>query len=105
MITGDTVYTQEAVELARGATALVHEATYMQADADLARRGMHATAEDAARVAREAGVDTLILTHFSPRYEGEAGPTLADLLAEAQAIFPNTTLARDLWSYEIPRPE
>ncbi len=104
VITGDTVASQDAVELGRGASVLVHEATYMEADAGLAARSMHATAAGAAHVAREAGAETLILSHFSPRYEGEGPLTLADLLAEAQAIFPNTLLARDLWTFELPRP-
>jgi ribonuclease Z len=57
----------------------------------------------AARVAKEANVKTLILTHFSPRYEAEGGNRLNEMLAEAQAIFPNTLLAHDLWSYEVKR--
>jgi ribonuclease Z len=57
----------------------------------------------AAQVAAEAKAQALILTHFSPRYTPEAPITLEDLLAEAQAIFPNTLLARDRLTYEIPR--
>jgi ribonuclease Z len=86
----DTRPCRAAVELARGAEILVHEATYgadMQAEAG--ERG-HSTAADAARVATEAGVRRLILTHISPRYT-DASP----LLAEARAIFPATELAAD----------
>lgn len=99
----DTIYTPNAVELARNADVLIHEATYMQEDVDLAERGLHSTATMAARVAKEANVKTLILTHFSPRYEAEGGNRLNEMLAEAQAIFPNTLLAHDLWSYEVKR--
>ena len=61
----------------------------------------HSTALMAADAAKQAGVRTLILTHFSTRYEGEGGSRLAELLAEAQSVFPNTLLARDLWSYDV----
>jgi ribonuclease Z len=57
----------------------------------------------AARVASEAKAKTLIMTHFSPRYGKDGAVSLEDLLAEAQAIFPNTLLARDRWTYPVPR--
>lgn len=100
---GDTIYTPASVELARDADVLIHEATYLQAEAAQAQRGMHSTAVTAAQVAQRANVKMLILTHFSARYE--AGPQLAELLAEARAIFPNTVLAHDFYSYEAPRRE
>ncbi|MCW3100488.1 MAG: RNAse [Chthonomonadaceae bacterium] len=102
---GDTGETSRAAELARGADLLIHEATYLSADAELAVRGAHSTAAIAATVAKEAGVETLILTHISPRYDTDAGSRLPELLAEAQAIFPNTYLARDFWSFDVPRRE
>jgi ribonuclease Z len=102
---GDTTFTRNCVELAQGATLLIHEATYLEADAALAERASHSTAVMAARVAAQAGVRTLILTHFSTRYEGEGASRLADLLAEAQAVFPNTLLARDLWSFDVAPAE
>jgi ribonuclease Z len=98
---GDTAYTPNAVTLARDADVLIHEATYLEEDRALAARAQHSTALSAARVAREAGVGLLILTHFSPRYE--AGGRLGELLAEARSIFPNTLLADDFFSYDIPR--
>jgi ribonuclease Z len=100
---GDTIYTPAAVELARDADVLIHEATYLHAEAAQAQRGMHSTAVMAAQVAQRAAVKLLILTHFSARYE--AGSQLGELLAEARAIFPNTVLAHDFYSYEIPRRE
>ena len=80
---------------------LVHEATFMTEQSDRAVAAGHSTAAEAATVARDAGVKTLILTHISARYESDSVPhnTLGDLLAEAQAIFPNTLLAHDFWSY------
>jgi ribonuclease Z len=57
----------------------------------------------AAEVARQAGVRRLMLTHFSLRYESEGNPSLEDLAAEARAIFPNTGLAHDFLTVEVPR--
>lgn len=92
----DTGPSKEAVELARGADLLVHEATYtldMRDDAEL--RG-HSTAAGAACVARDASVRQLLITHFSPRYED-----VTPLLNEARTVFPNTIAARDLLEVRI----
>lgn len=97
---GDTAYCPALVTLARDADVLIHEATYLKEDAALADRASHATSVTAARVAAEAGVGTLILTHFSTRYEGAGGGRMDLLLEEARSIFPNTLLARDLWTYD-----
>uniref|UniRef100_A0A831X1G0 MBL fold metallo-hydrolase n=1 Tax=Thermorudis peleae TaxID=1382356 RepID=A0A831X1G0_9BACT len=83
VISGDTAYCPELVELARGAAVLVHDACLAPALAlqpnplwgNLAERlrHHHATPAEAARVAREAGVRTLVLTHFLRGvYEGPA---------------------------------
>jgi ribonuclease Z len=98
---GDTTFTRNTVEIAQGADVLIHEATYLEEDRALADRASHSTALMAADAAKQAGARTLILTHFSTRYEGEGGSRLAELLAEAQSVFPNTLLARDLWSYDV----
>lgn len=100
VFSGDTGPCDGLTDLARNADLLVHEATYGHADAALARRARHSTAAMAAETALRAGVRTLVLTHFSPRYE-----SLDDLRAEARAIFPDTHLARDFWSYDVPRRE
>jgi ribonuclease Z len=101
----DTTYCRSSVELARGADLLIHEATFAEADEALAVRATHSTAAMAARVAREAGVRRLLLTHFSPRYfpGNEIGPE--DLLREARAVFPSTELAHDFLSVDVPRRE
>ena len=101
VICGDTAPTPAAVELASGANILVHEATFLNEQADRAVIAGHSTAAGAAQVARDAQVGTLILTHISARYESDSGSRLEELLAEAQAIFPNTLLARDFWGYQV----
>ena len=102
---GDTTYTPAIVELAQDADVLIHEATYLEEDLALAERSSHSTSMMAATVAKQANARTLILTHFSARYEGEGGSRLADLLSEARQVFPNTMLARDLWSFEVKEDE
>ncbi|MDX2273099.1 MAG: ribonuclease Z [Cyanobacteriota bacterium] len=99
----DTTYCRNAVDLARAADLLIHEATYAQVDLALAQRSKHSTAMMAAQVAAEAKAQTLILTHFSPRYHKEAAITLEDLQAEAQTLFPHTLIAQDRLTYPVPR--
>jgi ribonuclease Z len=101
----DTIFCEEAVELAREADVLIHEATFSHQDAELAYQRLHSTSTMAAQVALEAGIQQLIMTHFSPRYAPGNSIVLNDLLAEARAIFPNTIMAHDFFSYEIPRRE
>jgi ribonuclease Z len=78
---------------------LVIEATYLERDADLAEEFDHLTAAKAAKLARDADVHHLILTHISRRYRE------SDILEEARAIMPNTTVARDLDRYRVLREE
>jgi ribonuclease Z len=99
----DTTYCQNSVALSEHADALIHEATFAGEDEPLAVQSMHSTATMAARVASEAQVRQLLLTHFSPRYTKESPVTPEDLLAEARAIFPRTEMARDFMTYEVPR--
>ncbi|MEB3254863.1 MAG: ribonuclease Z [Synechococcaceae cyanobacterium] len=97
----DTVFCEAAVELARGADLLIHEATFCHAEAELAIQRQHSTSTMAAQAALAAGVGQLVLTHLSPRYVPGGPVSPDDLLAEARAIFPNTQLARDFLSLEV----
>lgn len=99
----DTIYCDSAVELAQDADALIHEATFAHQDADLAYQRLHSTSTMAAQVALAAQVKQLIMTHFSPRYAPGNPIELSNLLEEARAIFPNTQMAHDFFTYEVPR--
>ncbi|NDJ19553.1 ribonuclease Z [Myxacorys almedinensis] len=99
----DTVYCEAAVELAHDADVLIHEATFAHQEAEMAFQRLHSTSTMAAQVALAAQVKSLILTHFSPRYAPGNPVELHHLLDEARAIFPNTYLAKDFWTYEVPR--
>jgi ribonuclease Z len=99
----DTTYCENSVLLARDADLLIHEATFVTEDAELARQAMHSTAVDAAEVARRARVRALVLTHISPRYAPGSQFEPDELLRQARAVFPATTLAQDFMVVEIPR--
>ncbi|MGO8670712.1 MAG: ribonuclease Z [Capsulimonadaceae bacterium] len=103
VICGDSRPSAASIALAGGADVLVHEGTFMEADAPLAAEVGHSTSAAAARIASSAGVRTLILTHFSPRYENSESAGMSQLLAEAAAIFPHTLPAQDLWTFDVPR--
>lgn len=95
VMTGDVAETESLVQVARNATVLVTEATYSEADGAMARDNGHLTAAQAARLARDAGVEKLVLTHISGRHRER------DLEDEARAIFPNTVLARDFDTFKV----
>jgi len=87
----DTRPCDAAIELARDADLLIHEATYANDHANEARERFHSTAEEAARVAAAANVRRLVLTHISARYD-----EMSALRRESAAIFSHVEIASDL---------
>ena len=94
---GDVGRTNNLLDVCRDADTLVIESTYLEEEADMAQQFGHMTAANGARLAQEAGVKTLILTHLSRRYRER------DVYIEARSIFPNTYVARDLDHFQITR--
>ncbi|HRD55057.1 MAG TPA: ribonuclease Z [Parachlamydiaceae bacterium] len=94
----DTRYCKNAVEIARGAKILLAESTYLDEHKDLAHKHFHMTAKEAALLAKEAGVEQLILTHFSARYLCSQ-----DFETEAKTIFTNSCAAEDFKVFEFPK--
>ena len=94
----DTVVCQSAVDIARDATLLLCESTYLEEHTELARQHHHLTAKQAAMIAKEAGAKKLILTHFSARYQN-----LKPFESEARAVFPNTFVADDFINFPFPK--
>jgi ribonuclease Z len=92
---GDAGRTEDLVEACSQADALVIESTYLESEAEMAKQFSHLTAKQAAELAISAGVRQLILTHISRRYREK------DVLVEAQAVFPNVSVARDFDVYQI----
>ncbi|MEM7539064.1 MAG: MBL fold metallo-hydrolase, partial [Chloroflexota bacterium] len=92
---GDVSHTGPLHKIVHQADVLAIEATYLDEDKLLAKQHGHVTAGAAARLARNAEVNQLILHHVSRRYHAH------DILSEAQAIFPNTIVANDFDCFDI----
>jgi len=99
VVVGDAGKTENLLEVSKDADTLVIESTYLDEEAEMASQFHHLTARQGAELAVNAGVKKLILTHISRRYREK------DVLKEAQAIFPNTAVARDFDSFQIKREE
>ena len=89
----DTRYCQKAIDLAKGARMLICESTYQEHKLQ-AKKHFHLTAKQAASIAKEAGAQELILTHFSARYPNGKG-----FEREAREIFANTHVGEDLKTF------
>lgn len=96
---GDVGRTDDLLEACQEADALVIEATYLEAEAQMARDFAHITARQAAELASRAGVKRLILTHISRRYRER------DVIDEAQATFEDSWAARDFDVFQVRRGE
>jgi len=99
VIVGDTGKTENLVEVCKDADALVIESTYLDEETEMAKQFNHLTARQGADLAIKAGVKKLILTHISRRYREK------DVIKEVQALFPNTSVARDFDMFQIKREE
>ena len=99
VLTGDTAPSDMARLVGWEADLLVHEATFMEEDAERAAETRHSTAAQAAELAAAASVHMLALTHISPRYSG------GQVRDEARAAFENVIVPRDFDRVEIPFPE
>lgn len=92
----DTRPCANAVALARDVDWLIYEATFTHDLLEEAEHYGHSTARQAAQTAVDANARRLLITHFSSRF-----PDATPLLEEARAVFPATTLARDLLELEV----
>ncbi|MFJ4921865.1 ribonuclease Z [Streptomyces sp. NPDC088725] len=96
----DTRLCDGVYALAQGCDMLVIESTFLDADEQLATDHGHLTAGQAARVARDAGVRHLVLTHFSQRY---SDPEEFRRQARAAGFEGELTIAADLTRVPLPR--
>ena len=99
VVVGDTGRVDNLLPYVQDADGLVIEATYIQAEAELAKDFGHITAAQAAELAKEANVKHLYLTHLSRRYRER------DVLEEAQAVMPDAIVARDFDRFQVKRDE
>jgi len=95
--TGDTRPSENILRLSKDADLLIHDSTLDDSLEETAKVDGHSTPSQAAKIADEAKVKKLILTHISARYvDGTV------LVEQARKIFPNTEIAEDLMRVEIP---
>jgi ribonuclease Z len=99
VLSGDTAPCEALAVAAHQADVLVHEATFVEEEAERAQMTSHSTARQAATLARDAEVRLLALTHLSSRYAG------SEVREEAQAVFAATVTPRDFDTIEVPFPE
>lgn len=92
----DTVYNEEIIPIIEKATVLYHESTFLDKNENLCERTKHSTARQAGIIAKKANVETLILGHFSTRYNG-----YEEFKSEAKEEFENVLLAKDGKSFEF----
>ena len=92
----DTAYFEEIIPQILNTTLLYHEATFLQQHAALALKTMHSTAQQAALIAKKAAVGSLLLGHYSGRYND-----YKEFKNQAQEIFSTTKLAQDGKVFEI----
>ena len=86
----DTAYKEDIISLIKGVSVLYHESTFLDEHEHLCEKTKHATAKQAALIAKKARVGHLILGHFSTRYG-----TIIPFQEEANTIFDNVLLADD----------
>ncbi len=86
----DTAYNEAIIPIIKGVDVLYHESTFLDQHASLAPKTKHSTAKEAATIAKKAKVKTLVLGHFSTRYDN-----LNDFKSEAQTVFESVELADD----------
>jgi ribonuclease Z len=92
----DTSVFPKLINNLKGIDLLYFEATFAEKDKTLAKTTGHSTASQAAKLAKQANVDKLLLGHFSTRYK-----SISPLIHEARAIFPNSYAVEDGDTYTV----
>jgi ribonuclease Z len=92
----DTAYSEAIIPIIKGSTVLYHESTFLDKNEALCNRTKHSTAKQAATIAKMANVETLILGHYSTRYNG-----YQEFKTEAQTVFEDVLLAKDGKTFEF----
>lgn len=86
----DSAYMPDLPDKIRGVDLLFHETTYLSDNIDNAKLRGHSTAAQAATIARNAGVGSLLTGHYSSRYRDTSG-----FKEEAMTVFPNVIEGRE----------
>lgn len=92
---GDSIYDEGIAKIAKDADLLIHDSTFGDDLKDEAEMRGHATAKEAATIAKKAKVKQLVLTHIGARYRGP------ELEAEAKKVFKKSVCAKDGMKVEL----
>ncbi|MEE9466038.1 MAG: MBL fold metallo-hydrolase [Candidatus Neomarinimicrobiota bacterium] len=87
------------IELSKGTDVLIHDSQFHREDLPAHRSWGHSSWEECTKVAQLADVKELFLFHFDPHYSDH---DVLDMERRAQAVFPNTTAARQGMAFQIP---
>jgi ribonuclease Z len=86
----DTMYWETLIPFIKESTVLYHESTFLDSELERAKSTFHSTARQAAKIARMANVNTLVLGHYSSRYNNED-----DFLKQAKEEFTNVIASNE----------
>ena len=108
MIGGDNDTPALLKDAMQGAQILVHEATFTEDVIEkVGLKYQHSTARMVAEAAEAAGIDHIILTHFSGRYQRYPKPgqkSIEDIRTEAKDHYQgNVCLAEDWGCWQLNR--
>jgi ribonuclease Z len=78
VFSGDTRLSPSVAEAAQGARLLIHEAFCTDKDQQMANGRGHSTAGEAARIAAQAGVAELVITHIDSPFSADTQPLIDD---------------------------
>ena len=90
---GDTRDNGRIIDFASGADLMVMEAALLEKDKS--PTAAHVSAKDAGRIAKEAGVRRLLVTHLLPEYNPE------DVMGEVRESYPSAEMIEEGQSYEV----
>ena len=96
----DTLYTESIIPYLYEVDLLYHESTFLESESERAKVYFHATAKEAGMIAQKAGVQQLLLGHYSSRYDN-----LNMILDEAKSVFQNTELAIEGATFSVVMKE
>jgi ribonuclease Z len=96
---GDTRPSARLSKFFKKCDLLIFDSTFSNSDREKAVEREHSTSTEAAEMAKSAGAQKLVLTHFSARYRN-----VSTLVKEARAVFPNTIAASDGLRIKVDYP-
>ena len=92
------MYTETILPIINNATVLYHESTFLESEAEKAKKTMHSTAKEAATIAFKANIGHLLLGHYSTRYNN-----IELFKTEAETVFSRVLLADDGTTFDFDK--